>query len=150
MLTIKELFEQLQALNDQNQDPEIAESYQYLPIIAKRDDGLVFNVNRLGSWRGVYVEPCLFADYALEDDDMVLSDTVMKELAFAMMGGKYEGYKGGVYSYSEHETLHVEMDDSHCKGYQIKSVDLETMNADEFQSFGYEKRIVLTLELVDL
>lgn len=148
MLTIKELFEQLQVINDQNQNPEYAHSYQYLPIIAKRGDGVEFNVNRLGSWRGVYAEPCLFADYTFEDDDMITSDIIMKELALAMMGGKYEGYKGGIFSYSENDTLHVEMSDSDCKCYQIKSLDLEAMNADEFNSFGCSKRIILVLEVV--
>lgn len=149
MLTIKELFEQLQVINDQNQNPEYPHSYQYLPVIAKCGDGVEFNVNRLGSWRGVYAEPCLFADYTFEDDDMVMSDNIMKELALAMMGGNYEGYKGGVFSYSEHDTLHVEMSDADCDGYQIKSIDLEAMNADEFNSFGYSKRIVLVLESVE-
>lgn len=90
---------------------DICTQFPDVRIRAIGDEQLDKNYNSgYGSWRGSYDEPALFFN---GDGYMTLKDLVpyLDELA---SGDEFEGYKGGLFSYSLYSPIHFEDDGSCC------------------------------------
>lgn len=64
-----------------------------------------------GSWRGDYHQPAIFFKDYIKDKYMTLADllVVIDKLTD---GSKYEGYKGGLFSFENADWIHFEYDES--------------------------------------
>lgn len=59
---------------------------------------------KVGSWRGIYAEPALGWD----EEASITVKELIAELEEAVSGKVYEGYKGGDFSYTLGNQLHVD------------------------------------------
>lgn len=90
---------------------DICNKFPDVRVKAIKDKQLTEHYNTgYGSWRYEYSEPALFFN---GDGYMTLKDLVsyLDELA---SGDEFEGYKGGLFSYSLYSPIHFEDDGSCC------------------------------------
>lgn len=69
------------------------------------DLNLAYKPVDCGSWRGVYAEPCIFVNR----EEGKLSDFI-PYLDRLVSGEVFYGYKGGEYTYKDHDDINVEGD----------------------------------------
>ena len=87
---------------------DICNKFPDVRIKAIKDKQLAEHYNSgYGSWRGEYSEPALFFN---GDGYMTLEDLIpcLEKLA---SGDEFEGYKGGLFSYSWYSPIHFEYAD---------------------------------------
>ena len=79
-----------------------------------------------GSWRGDYFQPAIFFKDCSKDKYMTLTDllVVIDKLTD---GSKYEGYKGGLFSFENVDWIHFECNDYCYTDYSL----LEFLHPDD-------------------
>lgn len=107
---------------------DICTQFPDVMIRAIGDEQLDKNYNSgYGSWRGSYGEPALFFN---GKGYITLNDLIpyLDELA---SGAEFEGYKGGLFSYSLYSPIHFEDDGSYCADSSlIKYIHQDDMTED--------------------
>ena len=111
MMTIKQVIEKLKT--------------------AKQDHRVYFSPlwcvpTTVDSWRGIYAEPALGwqpSGYSGNVNEYPTAGSLIAELQKATDGKNYIGWKGGEYSYSGGDTLHID-NPGDCTNTEIKSIEV--------------------------
>lgn len=78
------------------------------------------------SWRGVYAEPALGwkpSGYSGHVEKYPLVADVIKELEGAINGRSFDGWKGGYFTYTGDETLHID-NSGDCTNTEIERIEI--------------------------
>lgn len=89
------LLYQLMYVNQNNEKAQIDDlKYGYLPVVVKTPRGKLFKVNKLGCMPNHEHNPCLYADDTVNEQSIIHSDALVKELLFAFHGFGIRNKKG--------------------------------------------------------